>query len=323
MAVSTLSPLQLIAGAGLLQNQGLGVNANLSAAINAYNTSALINPLRQTIIIGSTGNVLQPSTLTALQTFAANSVPGLAGGVPAGYPSITVTNSDPGLTGAIVATSVKYLGFGDLTKFVQALNTALSYTDVVNQFISSAISSQTYLANTYSNMSDMITGDITKICTDTNAFGADLAQLGQLINLETLDDWGSPYALLRQIVRLIGNIPVFTTALTEAGVGALAIENLNNPTYTVSDNQQRLVYQAMTQITGANLTQILSFLKITTPGITTLADLLNPVKILPNSYYTLVVPTEQGSTRIYNNNTGSINSSLPSLLPQYIVNSQA
>jgi hypothetical protein len=323
MAVSTLSPLQLIAGAGLLQNQGLGVNANLSLAISTYNNTALISPLRQTITTAASGNVLLPSTLLALQTLAANSVPALSGSVPAGYPSITVTNSDPGLTGAIVATSAEYLGFGDLTKFVQALNTALSYTDIVNQFISSAVSSQTYLANTYSNMSDMITGDITKICTDTDAFGADLAQLGQLINLETLDNWGSPYALLRQIVRLIGNVPAFTTALTNAGVVTLAIENLNNPTYSVSDSQQKLVYQAMTQITGPNLVQILSFLKITTTGITTLADLLNPVKILPNSYYTLFVPTIQGSTRIYNDNTGSINSSLPSLLPKYITSSQA
>ena len=231
MAVSALSPLQLIAGAGLLENQGLGINPNLTTAVNSYNTTALINPIRQTITTAASGNILLPSTLLALQTLSANSVPALSGSVPAGYPSITITNSNPGLTGAIVATSVKYLGFGDLTKFVQALNTALSYTSIANQFISSAISSQTYLANTYSNMSDMITGDITKICNDTPAFGADLAKLGQLINLAELDDWGSPYSLLRQIVRLVGNIPVFTAALTNAGVATLAIENLNNPEY--------------------------------------------------------------------------------------------
>lgn len=323
MAVSTLSPLQLIAGAGLLQNTGLAANAQLTSAITTYNNSSLIAPIRQTIINGAVGNTLQPATLAALQTLAANSVPALAGSVPAGYPSLIVTNSNPGLTGVLVSRSAVYLGAGDLTKFVQALNTALSYTDVANQFIASAESSQTYLANTYSNMSDMITGDITKICTDTQAFGADLAKLGQLINLDTLNDWGSPYALLRQIVRLIGNIPVFTTQLTQAGVSAIAIENLSTPTFTVSDNQQRLVYLAMTRITGEELATILSFLKITTQGITALSDLLNPVKILPNSYYTLRVPTAQGSTPIYTDNTGSVNSTLPNLLPQYVVDSQA
>lgn len=323
MAISTLSPLQLIAGAGLLQNTGLSANAQLTSAINSYNSYSLIAPIRQTIINGAIGNTLQPATLAALQTLAANSVPALAGSVPAGYPSLVVTNSNPGLTGVIVNTSAVYLGSGDLTKFVQALNTALSYTDVANQFIASAESSQTYLANTYSNMSDMITGDITKICTDTEAFGADLARLGQLINLETLNDWGSPYALLRQIVRLVGNIPVFNTRLTEAGVAAVAIENLSTPTYTVSDNQQRLVYIAMTRITGEELATILSFLRVTTPGIQALSDLLNPVKILPNSYASLRVPTQQGSTPIYTDTTGSVNGALPSLLPEYVVDSQA
>ena len=46
-----------------------------------------------------------------------------------------------------------------------------------------------------------------------------------------------------------------------------------------SEAQQKAMYNAMTQITGDALTQILQILGVTTTGITTMADLLNPVKI--------------------------------------------
>jgi hypothetical protein len=59
---------------------------------------------------------------------------------------------------------------------------------------------------------------------------------------------------------------------------------------------------------------------VTTPNIVSLADLLNPVKMFPNSFQALSVPTVKGSTAIYINSAGAVNSSLLTLLPPYVIN---
>ena len=81
------------------------------------------------------------------------------------------------------------------------------------------------------------------------------------------------------------------------------------------------MYTAMTKITGTALTQVLSILNVTTIGITTMADLLNPLKLFPNSYQSLTAPTANGPVAIYVNQTGSINNNLLTGLPPYVVSS--
>jgi hypothetical protein len=81
------------------------------------------------------------------------------------------------------------------------------------------------------------------------------------------------------------------------------------------------MYQAMTQITGTKLALILSVLKVTTVGIETVADLLNPLKLFPNSYQTLTAPTANGPAPIYVESDGSINTALITQLPPYVISS--
>lgn len=318
MANGVLTPLQMIAGAGLLQNQGIQVNGNLQAAISAYNNQVFIQPLFQTIIQGS--GSLQPSTITALLNIGANIVPALSDSVPAGYP-LTATANPIGLTGIISTTANTELGNGDVSKFVQALNTAQAYVQFTDQFVTSAVNSQTYLADTFTNMNNMITGDITQISTDTKSFGRDLLNLGNLIPLDKLNDWGSPALLLYQITSVIGITTSLDVALTAEGISRSVVVNLNDPKASVSDNVQKLMYIAMTKITGVELTNILDAMRITTAGITTLADLLNPVKIFPTSFQTLTVVTVQGQKPIYVTPQGDTNSTLLELLPPYIMSS--
>ena len=67
----SLSPLQLQAAAGLFQNQGYIIVANLTANVAAYNSTALLTPLINAI--GNAGpNVgnLSSNTIANLQTFA-------------------------------------------------------------------------------------------------------------------------------------------------------------------------------------------------------------------------------------------------------------
>jgi hypothetical protein len=170
-------------------------------------------------------------------------------------------------------------------------------------------------------MNSMITGSVTSINLATGPFGTDLINLGRLINLADLSNFGSPLALVQQLYSITGTIPTLTVAFINAGVSTDVALNLTSPTVSVVDSAQRLMYQAMTQITGADLTQILTVLGVTTVGITTMADLLNPLKLFPNSYQSLTAPTANGPAAIYVDSTSAVDTNLITLLPPYIVSS--
>ena len=224
-------------------------------------------------------------------------------------------------TGLIASRAYTYMGNGDLTKFAQVLNQAQSYADQTSIFVNTAIRSQTYLSNTFTNMNNMITGDITQVNLATQAFGQDLLNLGNLINLADLENFGSPLGLVQQIYSVTGAIPDVSIMFVAAGVPINVVLTLTDPTVSVTDSIQRLMYTAMTQITGTALTQILSIMKVTTVGITTMADLLNPVRLFPNSFASLTAPTKFGLRAIYVNSTGSVNQNLLTELPPYVIQS--
>jgi hypothetical protein len=304
MATNTLTPLQLIAGASLLQNQGLGVAPELSAAINAYGSTPLMSAFFAAL-------ALDPG----LATLAANTVPAFSNSVPAAYSGLGTQ-----LSVVILAQSALDAGGGDISKFVQALNLAQAYGQNTNLFVNSAVNSQTYLSNTFTSTNDMITGDVTTINQATTTFGQDLANLGGLIDLANLGDLGSPLALIQRIVQLTGNIPVLNLLLLAEGISEDIVLNLTDPSISVSDSVQRLMYQTMTRITGTDLAQILKVLAVKTAGIGTMADLLNPVRLFPNSYQSLSVVTANGTRAIYVNAAGSVNTNLEQELPAYVIN---
>jgi len=305
MTTSILTPLQLIAGASLLQNQGLGLSTKLTAAETAYSATPLMTAFFQALALDS-----------ALATLAANSVPAFSNSVPSAYSTLGSQ-----MTTVINTQGAHDAGNGDTSKFIQALNLCLAYTENTNIFINSAVNSQTYLANTFTTTNDMITGDVTKVNLATTAFGDDLINLGNLIDLSSLSDLGSPLNLVQRIVSLTGNIPVVSVAFLLAGVPQDVVLNLANPTINVSDSIQKLMYQAMTTITGSDLTQILKILKVTTTNIDTMADLLNPAKIFPNSYQSLTVTTPNGPRAIYLDSNATVNTTLAQSLPAYVLSS--
>ena len=316
MSTSYLTALQLDASPGLLQNTGLAANLELTTAISAYNNTALISPYLVTLANANVAG-LSNATISTLKSLASNSCPALADSLPTGYATLSV-----GLTlftGLLSTTATLYMGNGDLTKFVQVLNQAQSYADQASIFINTAVNSQTYLADTFTGMNDMITGGITQVNLATGAFGTDLTNLGQLINLNALDDFGSPLGLIQQIYSVTGAIPSVSILFVAVGIPVDVVLNLTNPAVSVTDSIQRLMYTAMTQITGQALDQILSVMGVTTEGITTMADLLNPVKLFPNSFESLTVTTKFGTRGIYVDSSGSVNQSLVTQLPQYVV----
>ena len=321
-STSVLTPLQLDSGAGLLQNTGIGVSSELTLSISAYNGTALISPFLSTITAGS-ANILSNATIASLKTLASNTCPALSDSVPSGYPTLVVSTNPPGFTGLISTTASTQAGGGDVTKFIQAISIAQGYTVQTNTFINSAVNSQTYLGNTFTNMNDMITGSVTSVNLATGPFSTDLANLGLLIDLTNLGDLGSPLALVQRITEVVGNIPVLAVAFILEGVPQEIVLNLADPTISISDSVQKLMYQAMTKITDEALDQILQVLQVTTTGIDTMADLLNPYKLFPNSFQSLTAPTANGPRAIYINDQGTVNSKLSTELPPYVLRTLA
>jgi type IV secretory pathway VirB2 component (pilin) len=315
MSVGSLTALQLDAAAGLLQNQGIGISPNLIVAIDSYENTTLISPFLNTISTGS-GNILSGNVLGNLKTLAANTCASFSNSIPPAYSALGVQMTD-----VILAQAAVDICSNNVSKLAQAVNQAQVYADQTTTFINSAVNSQTYLGNTFTTMNDMITGSISSVNLATGAFGTDLQNLGRLIDLSNLNNFGSPLALARQLYSISGTVPVLSVAFVEAGVSEEIVINLTNPTVTVVDSTQRLMYQAMTKITGTDLTQILSVLGVITVGITTMADLLNPLKLFPNSYQSLTAPTANGPVAIYLDPVGSVNTQLIQLLPPYVVSS--
>ena len=312
----SLTALQLDAAAGLLQNQGIGISANLTAAIASYEDTTLISPFLDTISVGSTGNILSANVVGTLKTLAANTCAALSNSVPPTYNVLGVQ-----MTNVVLAEAVVDICGNNVSKLAQAVNQAQAYTDQTSIFINSAVNSQTYLGNTFTTMNSMITGSISSINLATGAFGTDLVNLGRLINLADLSNFGSPLALVQQLYSITGTIPTLSVAFINAGISTDIVLNLTSPTISVVDSAQRLMYQAMTQITGNELTQILTVLGVTTVGITTMADLLNPLKLFPNSYQSLTAPTANGPVAVYVDSTSAVNTNLTTQLPPYVVSS--
>ena len=331
-----LTPLELTAGQSLLQNTGLAVNADLTSAVSDFGNLDLISTFHNTITTGNA--VLSSSVMTTLKSLSANTCPALSDSIPSAYTNLSTVIATPGLTGVVTIKAAEYLGNGDLTKFVQAFNLLDAHARQVNLFLLSAINANTYLANTFTNMDNLITGDLTSINLATQAFGSDLAKLGSLINFSNLENFGSPIALLQQLRQSGKFTPALTTALLNQGVPSSIISNLNGQSTAVTTNPiQKAMYRAMQTILGDDLAEILKILGITLPanprpsifarvnnytdGLNSMADLLNPVKIFPNSYQSLTVVTSVGTRPIYTvaNTLGTVNDSLKTLLPKYII----
>ena len=330
---STLSPLQLTTTTNLLQNKGLRVSPVFTNAVSSYESNALIATwiTMQTQANAGTGGI-STANKNALANIASTTCPALGDSIPQAYLTLgtfaNIAYPYPGLSGIARYKANIYLGSPtgastnwDLSRFAQILAACLSYAQLTNQFIISACNSDTYLCDTYSNADNMTSGDITKVNLATGVFGQDLRNLGQLINLEDLDNLGSPLALMRQIINVVGTVPVISLTFVGAGVPADVIISLDDPQASIEDSVQKTMYLAMTQITGDALTQILNLMGVTTKGLTSMADLLNPVKLFPNSFQSLTVPTKNGLRAIYTDAQGSVNTNLIQSLPPWVLSS--
>jgi hypothetical protein len=307
MTTGILSSVNLIAGAGILGNIGgnpIDANADLSNAISSYTS---VNVVARFATISSSGYVNQ--------NIVANIFPALTNAVPTAYQGSLGSAT---LTSTVIALNNQLLGNGDLGKFEQVFSSAQALVNQTNQIIKTALNANSSTNTTgFTSQDNLSTGGVSSVSQAFAAFGADLAQLGYLIDLSNLNNLGDPGAVLRQIATVASTTPALNTALLNVGIPSSLVDDPLEADYT--DQQQALIYRAMTQITGTELQQILSLLRVTTSGIVTMADLLNPIKIFPRSYNTLTAPTANGLRGIYINSAGAVNSRLETELPASVL----
>jgi hypothetical protein len=303
MANGLLSPLQLTGGAGLLQNTGIAINDAFSASVQQYESTPLIANLLATLDLASSAGLSNASIL-GLQTLGNSVCPALGDSIPSASANVAPfpVGSNLGFLGFLESVGNTQLGSGDVGKFAQAFSAAQGYVSITNQFIISAANANEYLGPTFTNLNDMITADLTKITLSLPALGQDLAELGVLINLANLQHLGEPAALLQQLsaVGNMGNstLPCVEASLVMAGLDRSEIADLisnnrqslfnpNGLTTNQFDRLQKKAYNGMFMVSGACLDDVLEILGVSTPNIDSMTDLLDPIKILPNSYKTL------------------------------------
>jgi len=347
---SVLTPLQLTAAASMLSNSGLrGFPATLQTAISAFNATTVISNFIAAVNFYKSQTFATESTLNSLLRIGATVCPALGNSIPeTPVGSYTYLDSeylvnylgavdgstiDPsGFSNLIEQTCAAYLGNGDYGRFSQGFVAVQGYIASTNEYINSAVNANQFLGPTFTNMDSLTTAGISSVNSDLEKFGVDLKNQGNLVNLQKLDLYGTPAALIQQISLLAGvtrqAVPALQSAMLAVGLTARDIENIvadnrvgiNRPdglSQNDFDRIQKTAYSALSLISGDDLDQILSILGVTTPGITSLDQLLDPTKVFPLSYPTMQTPTPAGAVSIFGND-GSVNSSITPIVNSYL-----
>jgi hypothetical protein len=312
------TPLNLNCLGSLIQNSGLTINPTAaeymgsSTGLSNYTKGSVVS---QTVLGSITdvirlaypkfvANAISSTVYNNLISIGSTTIPALGNSKPSTY-----TNSYSGeLTSygflrliPLQARSEFYVdGTLSYSNFLNTFDTASSFKKRTNKVIQAYLDSHSYLEGAYSNMNDLISGDITGVSISTFYWGRDLVATGKAIDLTTIDTFGNPANLLRTMNKYRALTNSVVLALLSAGIDSDIIEGINNGKEATIE-QQNSIYAAFRIIIGSDLSDALIPLNCQTKGLDSLADLLNPKKLFPSSYQTLTIP-------VYNTQPGPTNS---------------
>ncbi len=255
---------------------------NLSQAINA--AYALIGPNPTTQISQSTYN--------SLISIGSATIPALGLAPPTTYTNTyigAITRYGWLRLPAYQAYKEFYINNGSYSDFLNTFATSFSKMQQLNSVIKAINNAPTYLNGIYSNMNDLITADITGVNLSTFYWGQDLIATGKVIDLTTIDKFGSPSNLLRILYKNKAITRAVNIALLSAGLSSTEVTNITNGN-PASVEQEKLIYGAFCIVIDTDLTDVLIPLNVQTEGLESLADLLNVKMLFPNSYKSLTYP---------------------------------
>lgn len=185
--------------------------------------------------------------------------------------------------------------------FLASFDTVASFVDYNNISACLIENAPEYLKGVYSNMNDLTSADVLGVSL-SDCFGTDCITAGKVIDLSKIDKFGLPSVLLQTIYKNHAMSQSLNLALLSAGLSPEEIIDISNETATfVTKDQEVQIYGAFLVIVGSDLQDILVPLNCKTPGLITLADVLDVRKLFPCSYKSITVP-------VYNTTPGPTNS---------------
>ena len=334
------SPLGVNTLSSLLQNIGFNINPIMitftGSSTSNSSTTALGKIVNDTCLRlltysindawarGSPGwaTNINSATYNNLISIGANSIPALGNSPPStfnwtGYPNwasnYTYTNEVTrwGYVRLFALQGYNEFNYnsglsadsGAYKDFLSGFMSSYSFIESSNDAILAVKNSQEFLDGTYSNMNDLITGDITGVSVATTVFGQDLIASGKAINLQTIATFGLPSNLLSTLQKNNCITSSVSLALIASNITVTELEQMLGNISAVTKEQERKIYGAFGIILGKDLKDVLVSLNCKTVGLESLADLLNPLKLFPNSYASLTVP-------VYNTVGGPANSKI-------------
>jgi len=335
------SPLGVNTLSSLLQNIGFNINPIMidyvgsSNSVTNYSPGSIITitsllPLTYAIKDAYTrgvpngGSTVSNAVYNNLISIGSTTIPGMGNSPPStynysGYPNwasnYTYTNpvTQWGYTRLFALQAYNEFNYNSglsnsenpnqYKDFLSGFMTAYSFIEYSNSAILAVNNSQTFLDGTYSNMDDLITGDITGVSVATSLFGQDLITSGKAINLRSIATFGLPSNLLFTLQQNNALTKSVSLALIASGITVSELTDILTLSESISKEQEQKIYGAFGIIVGQDLKDILVSLNCKTQGLESLCDLLNPIKLFPNSYQTLTVP-------VYNTVGGPANSKI-------------
>jgi hypothetical protein len=294
-------------------------------------TDTCLNWLTYAINDAYTGGNVDSTTYNNLISIGANTVPALGNSKPPTYTYTGPVNTgDPTDAAAQTASWLPYNNTNAVTQwgfarvialqawnefnwnnvpatssveykeFTTSFSMVYSFVNYTNVAINATVNSQNFLQGTYSNMDDLISADIAGVSLATKEFGQDLIASGKVIDTTTLASFGLPSNLLLTLNKNVAITQSISVALLASGLTPTEVNQILAGKQVTTEQEQK-IYAAFLIIIGVDLEDVLIPLNCKTKGLNTLADLLNPIKLFPNSYQSLTVP-------LYNGEPGPTNS---------------
>lgn len=313
--------------AALLDNKGLGINPNVTAhvgsstSLDSHSPGKLVNStvLRMlTYAINRSGSV-SSSTHTSLINIGKGQIPALGNAPPTTYDwarrpywnSYTRANAKSPTNWGYVRlfalqahNELNYnLGYSSgkgLRDFMSYFMASVGFIEYSNSAIIALDNSKKFLKGSYSGMNDLITADISGVCSGLPVkFGDELMKTGRAINLEKIASFGMPSNLLQTIYQNNALTPALSIALLATGLTSSEITALSSDSTEATTAQQNKIQAAFSLVTGNDLKDILTLLNVAIPiatpvgtaGLKDLNDLLKPDKLFPTTPLTVPIPS--------------------------------
>ena len=319
----TFTPMQMNAGAGLLQDTGISLSPEFSGYVTQYKAIANIDDLSWCLErIDRTGNtynyISSTSTINNLLSLGQDEFHGLTNTVTTADQSLVGETS---LTQAIVDHSTALLG-ADLGVFAQHFSLASAFTSQSNQFITSALNIENS-QGVSNDINNLLTGAVTDTTLALNPFASDILNTGDLIDYNQLTNLGNPLAFIKRYWSLAGGLPIIEKYLNKNNInsaGLIDVVNRNDPgaiinmqvselgtqglisypegitSNTVEQKQVqninkkglgRAVWDTLGDIKNEDLQELQNIISSNIPGLESAQDLLDPKKIFPTTYESL------------------------------------